>query len=184
MPSISKPFDGGAAVHLADGRQFEAETVVVAAGAWSARLFLAPGRHDPAGDGTRLSCYAAERQRIAAAPSHACGSRFYRDPYGQRPSHCRQPWNSPASTPSRITGGLNRCSPHARAMFPVLQSETLDYWMGCRPSIPDSVPVIGHCPNAKSVDLRFWPRPSGYNRCGDDGAAGWRVGRRRTNNSH
>ena len=43
----------------------------------------------------------------------------------------------------------------ARRMLPGLQEEGLVRWMGFRPSMPDSLPVIGRSPRFDSVLLAF-----------------------------
>ncbi len=40
-------------------------------------------------------------------------------------------------------------------MFPGLSDEGARLWMGFRPSMPDSLPVIGAAPSAPSVVLAF-----------------------------
>lgn len=44
---------------------------------------------------------------------------------------------------------------HARAMFRNLPDAIPAYWMGCRPSIPDSLPVIDRVPTAPDVIVAF-----------------------------
>ena len=44
---------------------------------------------------------------------------------------------------------------HVRAMFHDLPEAEPEYWMGCRPSVPDSVPVIDRMPTAPDVVLAF-----------------------------
>lgn len=45
--------------------------------------------------------------------------------------------------------------PMAKALIPSLRSESGVRWMGHRPAIPDSLPVIGRAPHHKSVYLAF-----------------------------
>lgn len=44
---------------------------------------------------------------------------------------------------------------HLKTMFPDLPGSTPEYWMGCRPSIPDSLPVIDRIANAPNVIVAF-----------------------------
>lgn len=44
---------------------------------------------------------------------------------------------------------------HVRAMFRDLPEAVPEYWMGCRPSIPDSLPVIDRVPTAPDVIVAF-----------------------------
>jgi glycine/D-amino acid oxidase-like deaminating enzyme len=50
---------------------------------------------------------------------------------------------------------------HARRWFPKLQSEGATRWMGFRPSMPDSLPVIGRTPRFSNAFLAF-----GHGHCG------------------
>ena len=43
----------------------------------------------------------------------------------------------------------------AKEMFPGLNDEGATTWMGHRPSMPDSLPVIGQAPGQKRVFLGF-----------------------------
>jgi D-amino-acid dehydrogenase len=40
-------------------------------------------------------------------------------------------------------------------LFPDLTYDRIDEWMGHRPSTPDSLPIIGHAPNARNVLLGY-----------------------------
>jgi D-amino-acid dehydrogenase len=44
---------------------------------------------------------------------------------------------------------------HGRRMFPGLESNGASRWMGFRPSMPDSLPVIGKVPSADNAVLAF-----------------------------
>lgn len=44
---------------------------------------------------------------------------------------------------------------HARRLFPALQTETVRYWMGFRPSTPDSLPFLGPAPGHPGLYLAF-----------------------------
>jgi D-amino-acid dehydrogenase len=44
---------------------------------------------------------------------------------------------------------------HARRMYPGLNAEGAQFWMGSRPSTPDSLPVIGHARRARNVVYAF-----------------------------
>jgi D-amino-acid dehydrogenase len=50
---------------------------------------------------------------------------------------------------------------HARRWFPNLRTEGASRWMGFRPSMPDSLPVIGRSPRFSNVILAF-----GHGHCG------------------
>jgi D-amino-acid dehydrogenase len=44
---------------------------------------------------------------------------------------------------------------HAKRMYPGLNGEGAQFWMGSRPSTPDSLPVIGHARRARNVVYAF-----------------------------
>ena len=44
---------------------------------------------------------------------------------------------------------------HALKLFPSLKLSGASYWMGHRPSIPDSLPVIGRSPNYENGYFAF-----------------------------
>ena len=54
----------------------------------------------------------------------------------------------------------------ARSVFPSLNDEGATRWMGCRPSMPDSLPVLGRSPVHRSVYFAF-----GHGHLGLTGAA-------------
>jgi D-amino-acid dehydrogenase len=44
---------------------------------------------------------------------------------------------------------------HVQAMFPDIRAEQVRYWMGFRPSTPDSLPVLGPAPNHAGLFFAF-----------------------------
>ena len=44
---------------------------------------------------------------------------------------------------------------HVKKMFPAINSGAATEWMGCRPSLPDSLPVIGRSPHFANVHYAF-----------------------------
>ncbi|GMQ90280.1 MAG: FAD-binding oxidoreductase [Gammaproteobacteria bacterium] len=44
---------------------------------------------------------------------------------------------------------------HARRLLPRLQTQEYSLWMGCRPTLPDSLPVIGRSPRHRNVYFAF-----------------------------
>jgi D-amino-acid dehydrogenase len=44
---------------------------------------------------------------------------------------------------------------HARSMFPALTGAQVRYWMGFRPSTPDSLPILGDAPGRPGLHLAF-----------------------------
>lgn len=50
---------------------------------------------------------------------------------------------------------IRRMLRFARQMLPTINLEERSVWMGCRPSVPDSVPIIARAPRAARVILAF-----------------------------
>lgn len=44
---------------------------------------------------------------------------------------------------------------HAKRMYPRLNDESATFWMGCRPSTPDSLPVVDRARRASNVIYAF-----------------------------
>lgn len=144
--SVTLRLDGGQAVH--------ADRLVVAAGAWSARLVARLGVKIP---------LETERGYHASFPGL--------DGYCARP--IMDVDNSTIVTPMarglRIAGTVEIAGvdappdysrakallPHLRSMFSNPPTGQPSYWMGCRPSLPDSIPVIDRIEGVPNVILAF-----------------------------
>ena len=44
---------------------------------------------------------------------------------------------------------------HGKGMYPGLRTEGMRQWMGCRPSLPDGIPIIDKAPRFDNVFLAF-----------------------------
>ncbi|MGH6903114.1 MAG: NAD(P)/FAD-dependent oxidoreductase [Geminicoccaceae bacterium] len=51
--------------------------------------------------------------------------------------------------------GLLEQPKHAKRLYPGLNTTDASYWMGHRPSLPDSLPVIGRAPRHANAYLAF-----------------------------
>lgn len=136
------PGEDGVKVHLADGRSLVAPQIVVAAGAWSRRLT------DPLGDRIPLE---TERGYNTTLPPGAF------DLHRQIIFGGHGFVVTPLVTGLRVggaveLGGLDLPPNYkrseamlrkAQAFLPGLKPEGGRQWMGFRPSLPDSLPVIG-----------------------------------------
>ncbi|ESR27392.1 NAD(P)/FAD-dependent oxidoreductase [Lutibaculum baratangense] len=145
---------GGGRVTLGDGRVLGADIVVVAAGAWSHRLVA------QIGIGVPLETERGYHVRFPGATGLASRSIMNAD---------RSFIAAPMAEGLRVGGTVEiagvdaapryeRARPLAREacrMFPDLpQAEPLE-WMGCRPSLPDSLPVIDRAPGHAGILLAF-----------------------------
>lgn len=146
--------DGGAEAVLTDGRRHRAGHLVIAAGAWSHRLAAQLGDRIP---------LETERGYNTTLPQGAFDLRlqlFFAD-HGFVAS--------PLSSGVRIggaveLGGLDRPPDYRRAkamlkkaqrFLPALKTEGGREWMGYRPSLPDSLPVIGRSTPSPHVLYAF-----------------------------
>jgi D-amino-acid dehydrogenase len=135
-------------------RQYAASAVVVAAGAWS--------RHLAADLGVRVPLD-TERGYGVDLPDPGVTLRF---PIVDMDHHFAL---SPSATGLRLAGtdelaGLEAPPNFARAeklvraartLFPELRTEGGEQWMSYRPSMPDSLPVIGASPRYPNAHLAF-----------------------------
>src|SRR5262249_46750719 len=139
---------------LTDGPTMSARTVVIAAGAWSRSLIRQLGFDVPLD---------TERGYGATVTDPGISLRI---PLVSMDYHLAVP---PTTNGIRICGtdelaGLHAPPNYARAerlvkatrtIFPELRTERTQYWMKPRPSLPDSLPVIGRAPNMSNVYVAF-----------------------------
>ncbi|MCX8508980.1 MAG: FAD-binding oxidoreductase, partial [Rhodobacteraceae bacterium] len=146
--------DQQAEVRLSDGRRIRAAKIVLACGAWSHRLAVQMGDHLPLeterGYNTTLPTGAFDLRRQIVLPA---------DGYVV----------TPLSSGLRIGGavelaGLSRAPDFRRAAILLKKAESVlpglktaggVQWMGFRPSLPDSLPVIGRAARSARVLYAF-----------------------------
>ncbi|MEO9615245.1 MAG: FAD-dependent oxidoreductase [Nitratireductor sp.] len=151
---VVTPAEKHVAIQLREGRTLLARDLVVAAGAWSHRLTRAFGDVVPLeterGYNTTLPADAFDLRRQLIFSAHGFVV-------------------TPLETGIRVggaveLGGLKRPPDYRRAramlekarrFMPALQTGGGREWMGYRPSLPDSLPVIGRARNAENVYYAF-----------------------------
>jgi len=149
-----KEREGGIFVRTSDGRTFLSQKLVIAAGAWSHRFAKGFGDSIPLeterGYNTTLPTGAFDVRRQLTFPGHGFVI-------------------TPLETGIRIggaveLGGLRRAPNYARsaamlakatAFLPGLKTEGGRQWMGYRPSLPDSLPVIDRARHSSHVFYAF-----------------------------
>lgn len=151
--SIS-PAAEGARIMLEGGGSIEGRTVVVACGAWSKTL--------AAGLGDRLPLE-TERGYNTTLPTP--GIALKRQLYFNDHAFVVTPLADGVRVGGAVElGGLSLPPNYARSralldkarrFLPGLSAEGGREWMGFRPSMPDSLPVIGHATGSKSVIYAF-----------------------------
>lgn len=147
------PDPDGVSLHCSDGLRRAAQ-VVVAAGAWSARLLKSMGLHIPLetergyhltirDPGVTINNTLMEAGRMVVASTMQGGLRLAGtvELAGLKP-------------PPDYRRAKNLAT-LGREMFPALRIGKADEWMGHRPSLPDSLPVIGRAPGHRNVLLAF-----------------------------
>jgi D-amino-acid dehydrogenase len=136
------PLDGGGYDVSTDKQKHTADTVVLTAGVWSAKLLEALGVHVPleAERGYHLlfkdpgislthSVLDTDNKFVSSSMEMGLRSAGTAEFAGiDAPPDYRRAY---------IFKG------HAKSLFPKLNMDTIDEWMGRRPSSPDSVPYIG-----------------------------------------
>ncbi|MFC3031400.1 NAD(P)/FAD-dependent oxidoreductase [Pseudoalteromonas fenneropenaei] len=144
----------GVIVTTVDDEQHRFDELVIAAGAWSKPLVKQLGFNVPLdterGYHAMLNCANPITRPVASAD--------------------RQFIITPMAMGLRLAGtvefaGLNAPEnhqraqvllPHAQALIPTLAGDTISStWMGCRPSLPDSLPVIGTSPKHSNIHFAF-----------------------------
>lgn len=149
-----RPAGEGVEIRFAGGETLACRAAVIAAGAWSHRLALPLGDRIPLeterGYNTTLPADAFDLKRQIVFSGHGFVV-------------------SPLSTGLRVGGavelaGLDRPPNYARSkamlekakrFLPGLKTEGGREWMGYRPSLPDSLPVIGHATASRVIVYAF-----------------------------
>ncbi|WP_366658210.1 FAD-dependent oxidoreductase [Fodinicurvata sp. EGI_FJ10296] len=161
-----RPHDyGTVTVHLDDGRSIDAARAVLAAGAWSARIAKRLGVRIPLETERGYHVMLPHDAALVRRPIMNADRGFIVSPMsdGMRVAGTVEIAGVDAPPDYRRAQSLLH---HARAMFPDLRGDESSVWMGRRPSLPDSIPVIGPCPTAPSVVFAF-----GHGHLGITGAA-------------
>jgi D-amino-acid dehydrogenase len=155
VPATRLPGDGESvsAVETAAG-PVEADHVVIAAGAFSKRLAGMAGARVPLDAERGYHVMLPHPARTLTRPVYLVDHAFLL---------------APMDHGLRLTGGVELASPTAppdyrriRRLVPIacqalpgLEPRILSEWQGCRPSLPDSLPVIGPAPGRRNVWLAF-----------------------------
>jgi D-amino-acid dehydrogenase len=148
------PLEGGRAAVIADGERIEADRVVIATGAWSARLARALG-HEPALETERG--YHVQLRGPSISPPHPymlADAKFLVTPMeaGLRCAGLVEfgGLEAPASK-----APIELFKRRVRKLYPTLTWDGEDTWLGHRPSTIDSLPLIGSSPKAPGVVFAF-----------------------------
>lgn len=148
------PLEGGRAAVIADGERIEADRVVIATGAWSARLARALG-HEPALESERgYHLWLRGPSIVPPHPYMLADAKFLMTPMeaGLRCAGLVEfgGLDAPASN-----APIELFKRRVRKLYPTLTWESEDTWLGHRPSTIDSLPLIGPSPKTPGVVFAF-----------------------------
>ena len=139
---------------LDNGERLAVDGVVVAAGAWSAKLSRKLGARVP-----------LESQRGYHVTVKDPNVRLERNVMAVEHNMMVNPMTSGLRLAGTVEfAGLTAKPRYSRSealfrkgqeLFPGLEGSDKSYWMGHRPCLPDSLPVIGKAPRAENVFLGF-----------------------------
>jgi D-amino-acid dehydrogenase len=139
---------------FASGEQRPVETLVIAAGAWSHRLAAKLGSRVPLEAERGYHMVIPDPGVDVRRPVTLASGKFYA---------------TPMETGLRIAGTVEIAGvdaepnferarallEHGRNLYPGLKTDGAIEWSGCRPSLPDSLPVIGRSPRYDNVYYAF-----------------------------
>ena len=149
-----RPRDGGGAILDTDNGALEADKVVVCAGAWSNRLLE--------GLGLRIPLEAERGYHALFSDPGVTLNNTVHDGEGKYALNSMEMGLRCAGTAE--FAGIDAAPDYQRArrfarlakrVVPQLNVESMDLWMGRRPSLPDSVPCIGPLPQHPDIIVGF-----------------------------
>lgn len=145
--------DGEVAVQLDNGA-LNARRVIVAAGAWSKSLAAQLGCRVPLDTERGYHLMLPQPSVELERPLVSFERSFVMTPMeeGLRLAGTVELAGLKAPPNYRRADILYR---HAEAILPGLRRDDAQRWMGFRPSLPDSLPVIGRAPNRKNIYFAF-----------------------------
>ena len=142
------------ALHLEGGARLTVETLVIAAGAWSRRLSSRLGSTPPLEAERGYNVTIADAGIALKRPVSLSSRGFYATPMelGLRIAGTVEFGGVDAPPDYRRADIL---LDHGRFLLPGLRAGGVSRWMGCRPSLPDSLPVIGRSPHYEQLYYAF-----------------------------
>jgi glycine/D-amino acid oxidase-like deaminating enzyme len=148
------PREGGGFTVMTNTANRNAERVVVAAGAWSAQLLAPLGIRVPLETERGYHAMLFSPSVTPPIPISSKTRAFFMTPMedGLRVAGTVEIAGLDAPPDERRAHVL---VDHARRLFPGLQSSEVRYWMGFRPSTPDSLPILGPVERHNGLYLAF-----------------------------
>lgn len=157
--------DGRIARVLTDGDPVDTDAVVIAAGAHSNALSSQLGSDVPLETERGYHVMLASPSPVPCVPIASAEDKYFATPMedGLRIAGTVELAGLDAPPDFRRADALLA---KARRMFPDLQHGTVERWMGHRPSLPDSLPIIGRSARVQNAFFAF-----GHGHVGLTGAA-------------
>jgi D-amino-acid dehydrogenase len=136
------PADGGGWLAMTNAANHRAERVVVAAGAWSVDLLRPVGIRLPMQAERGYHCSLPDPSATLPMPISMKSRGFAMTPM-EEGLRCAGTVEIADRDDPPDERRAQRLLTHAKALFPGLRHGMPRLWMGSRPSMPDSLPVIG-----------------------------------------
>lgn len=154
VAALDRAATGETRVVLEGGETLHADRFVVSAGAWSARLLARLGVHIPLETERGYHVTLKGIDGLCSRPIMHADKAFIvtQMAMGLRVAGTVEIAGVDAP-PNYDRARL--LTDHVRAMFRDLPEAVPEYWMGCRPSVPDSLPVIDRVSAAPDVIVAF-----------------------------
>ena len=148
------PREGGGYLVMTNIANRVADTVVIAAGAWSAQLLKPLGVRVPLETERGYHAMLFSPSMRPAIPISSKSRAFFMTPMedGVRVAGTVEIGGLDAPPNEQRAKVL---VDHARRLFPGLQVGDVRYWMGFRPSTPDSLPILGPVAGRPGLYLAF-----------------------------
>ena len=148
------PRDGGGYMVMTNIANRGTDCVIVAAGAWSAQLLSPLGIRVPLETERGYHAMLFSPSVLPPMPISSKTRAFFMTPMedGLRVAGTVEIAGLEAPPDERRAKIL---VDHARRVFPALQAGDVRYWMGFRPSTPDSLPIIGPIDGRPGLFLAF-----------------------------
>ncbi|GGC23627.1 D-amino-acid dehydrogenase [Marivita lacus] len=154
VAELTRNVSGDASVLLEGGEILRADRIVLSAGGWSMRLAARLGLNVPLETERGYHVTLPGVENMCSRPIMNADQAFIvtQMAMGLRAAGTVEIAGLDAAPNYARAETLLK---HLKTMFPDLPDATPEYWMGCRPSVPDSLPVIDRIASAPNVIVAF-----------------------------
>jgi D-amino-acid dehydrogenase len=146
--------DGAPKRLVLTGEALEFDRVVIAAGAWSAKLAKKLGSYVPLEAERGYHITLTDPGIMPAGPVMATFGKFIATPMAMGLRLAGLVEFGGLEAPPNYARAETLLK-HAKILFPDVQTKHYTQWMGHRPSLPDSLPVVGQSPVFDNVYFAF-----------------------------